>query len=86
MATGLTAPNYTTVCLRRIRRIGRKRWKVEVRYHRRSLAETAIFRFKIIFGNILSTRSFARQMVEVRKYAALNCMTQLGMPDSYPVV
>lgn len=73
--------------LRRIRRVGRKRWKEEVEYHRRSLAETAMFRFKTIFGNTLRTRSFERQVVEVRiKCAALNRMTQLGMPDSYPVV
>jgi hypothetical protein len=70
--------------LRHIRRIGRQRWKEEVDYHRRSLAETAMFRFKTIFGNILSTRTLERQVIEVRiKCAALNRMTQLGMPDSY---
>lgn len=73
--------------LRRIRCVGRKRWKEESDYHRRSLAETAMFRFKTIFGNTLSTRTLERQVVEVRiKCAALNRMTQLGMPDSYPVV
>ena len=73
--------------LRRIRRVGRKRWKEESDYHRRSLAETAVFRFKTIFGNTLSTRTLERQVVEVRiKCAALNRMTQLGMPDSYRVV
>jgi hypothetical protein len=73
--------------LRRIRRVGRKRWKEEVGYHRRSLAETTMFRFKTIFGNTLSTRTLARQVVEARiKCAALNRMTQLGMPDSYRVV
>jgi hypothetical protein len=73
--------------LRRIRRVGRKRWKEEVGYHRRSLAETAMFRFKTIFGNTLSTRTLARQVIEVRvKGAALNRMTQLGMPDSYRVI
>ena len=72
--------------LRRIRRVGRKRWKQEVGYHRRSLAETAVFRFKIIFGNTLSARTLSRQLTEARiKCAALNCMTQLGMPDSYRV-
>lgn len=72
--------------LRRIRRIGRKKWKQEAGYHRRSLAETAIFRFKIIFGNTLSTRTLSRQITEARvKAVALNRMTQLGMPDSYRV-
>lgn len=72
--------------LRRIRRIGRKKWKQEAGYHRRSLAETAVFRFKIIFGNTLSTRTLSRQITEARvKSVALNRMTQLGMPDSYRV-
>ncbi len=72
--------------LRQIRRVGRKRWKQESGYHRRSLAETAVFRFKIIFGTTLSARTLPRQITEARiKGAALNRMTQLGMPDSYKV-
>jgi hypothetical protein len=72
--------------LRRIRHVGRKRWKQESGYHRRSLAETAVFRFKIIFGNTLRARTLPRQITEARiKGAALNRMTQLGMPDSYKV-
>ena len=72
--------------LRRIRRVGRRRWKQESGYHRRSLAETAVFRFKIIFGNTLSARTLPRQITEARiKGAALNRMTQLGMPESYKV-
>ncbi|MEQ8672505.1 MAG: IS5/IS1182 family transposase, partial [Aggregatilineales bacterium] len=73
--------------LRRIRHIGRKRWKIEAGYHRRSLAETAVFRFKTIFGNTLSSRTLTRQVTEARvKAVALNRMTQLGMPDSYRVI
>ena len=72
--------------LRRIRRVGRKRWKQQVGYHRRSLAETTVFRFKLIFGNTLNARSLPRQITEIRiKAAALNRMTQLGMPHSYAV-
>jgi len=72
--------------LRYIRRKGRKTWKRDAGYHRRSLAETAVFRFKTIFGNTLSTRTLSRQVTEVRiKSAALNRMTRLGMPDSYRV-
>ncbi len=72
--------------LRLIRRIGRKRWKQEVGYHRRSLAETAMFRVQTIFGRDLRSRTFSRQITEVRiKCAALNRMTSLGMPESYPV-
>ena len=73
--------------LRRIRQIGRKQWKVESGYHQRSLVETAVFRFKVIFGNTLNTRTLPRQITEARiKVIALNRMTQLGMPDSYRVI
>jgi IS5 family transposase len=70
--------------LRRIRQVGRAAWKKEVDYHRRSLAETTMFREKIIFGEKVSARSFAGQATQLLvRCAALNRMTQLGMPDSY---
>ena len=70
--------------LRRIRQVGRAAWKKEVGYHRRSLAETTMFREKIIFGEKVSARSFAGQATQLLvRCAALNRMTQLGMPDSY---
>lgn len=70
--------------LRRIRQIGRAAWKRESGYHRRSLAETTMFRLKTIFGDHVSARSFAGQATQVLvRCATLNRMTQLGMPDSY---
>jgi len=70
--------------LRRRRRVGRKQWKQEVDYHRRSLAETQRFRVKTIFGDRVSARHFAGQATQVLvRCAALNTMTHLGMPDSY---
>lgn len=70
--------------LRRIRAVGRKKWKQEVGYHRRSLAETAVFRVKMIFGDRVSARGFEGQATQVLvRCAALNRMTHLGMPDSY---
>lgn len=70
--------------LRRIRQIGRAAWKRECGYHRRSLAETTMFRFKTIFGDRVAARSFAGQAAQVLvRCAALNRMTQRGMPDSY---
>ena len=70
--------------LRAIRRLGRKRWKKEAGYHRRSLAETAIFRLKTIFGATLRSRNFAQQVTELfLRASTLNRMTQLGMPESY---
>jgi len=72
--------------LRRIRAVGRQQWKQESGYHQRSLAETAMFRFKTILGDHLSARVLPNQQTEARiKCAALNRMTQLGMPDSYRV-
>jgi IS5 family transposase len=69
--------------LRRIRQVGRKQWKQEVGYHRRSLAETQMFRVKTIFGDRVSARQFAGQATQVLvRCAALNRMTHLGMPDS----
>lgn len=72
--------------LRKIRRTSRKRWKVNSGYHVRSLSETAMFRFKIIFGDKLNARTFSKQKSEfLVAVAALNKMTKLGMPDTYPV-
>ncbi len=59
----------------------RKIWKKLVGYHRRSLAETAMFRFKTMFGAKLTTRDFRRQKAELyAKSMAMNRMTELGMP------
>ncbi len=72
--------------LRGIRKRGRKKWKEESAYHRRSLAETAVFRYKTIFTDRLKTRKIENQFSEMFiKCAALNRMTHLGMPDSYKV-
>ena len=72
--------------LRHIWERGRKEWKEESGYHRRSLAETAMFRFKTIFGDHLNAREAKRQKTEARvKCAALNRMTRLGMPDSHRI-
>ena len=70
--------------VRRLRRIGRRRWKQEVGYHQRSLVETAVFRLKRLFGAAVMARRLAAQTVELRLRAALlNRMTALGLPDSY---
>lgn len=70
--------------LRRIRKIGRKKWKQECGYHRRSLAETTMFRYKTIFGDRVNARNIDNQFKELLvKCAVLNRMTHLGMPESY---
>ncbi len=70
--------------LRRIRQVGRAKWKRESSYHRRSLAETAVFRLKTIFGSVLRARTNAAQDTETKlRLSALNQMTALGMPNAY---
>lgn len=72
--------------IREIRQMGRKNWKKESNYHQRSLAETAMYRMKMLFGRELNARHFESQATEAFfKCSALNKMTQLGMPDSYLV-
>jgi hypothetical protein len=72
--------------LRRIRRVGRAQWKKESKYHRRSLAETQMFRLKTIFGDHVRARSFEGQAAQMLvRCAVLNRMIHLGMPDSYTV-
>jgi hypothetical protein len=70
----------------RAREVGRDEWKKEAGYHRRSLAETAMMRIKTIFSERLKAREWRRQETELRvRCAAMNRMTQLGMPLSYAV-
>ncbi len=68
--------------IRGIRRRGRKGWKKEVGYHRRSLAETAMYRVKQNFGSILKNRILENQQTESRiRCKIINQFTQLGMPE-----
>jgi len=68
--------------IRGIRKVGRKQWKQEIGYHRRSLAETAMFRMKGCFGAILKNRKLENQKIESRvRCKILNRFTQLGLPQ-----
>ena len=72
--------------LRYIRKHGRQKWKDHSGYHMRSLAETTMFRLKTIFGAELSARLLETQTTQALiRCLALNKMTHLGMPESYPV-
>lgn len=80
------APLPRDEILRRERQIGRAAWKRESGYHRRSLAETAMYRQKQIFGVGLGSRLWVSQRQEAfLRCVALNRMTRLGMPQSFPV-
>jgi len=73
--------------IRENQEMGRAEWKIKEGYHPRSLAETAMFRIKCIFGNKLKNRNFSHQQTEaLMKCVAMNIMTQLGMPLSYQVL
>lgn len=72
--------------LRRIRAVGRAAWKQESGYHRRSLSETGMYRMKTIFTGEVCARKMETQRTELMiECKALNKMTRLGMPESYPV-
>ena len=61
-------------------------WKEEAGYHRRRIAENAMYRLKQLFGDSLDSRQLETQVVDVHaRIAALNIMTYLGMPVSIRV-
>jgi hypothetical protein len=69
-----------------IRQLGRADWKVQNGYHRRSLAETGVFRIKHLLGSRLTAKNFEHQQVEVAIWCqAINTMTALGMPISMAI-
>lgn len=72
--------------LREIRKTSRKRWKQSSGYHQRSKAETAMFRFKTLFGERLAGRTFEAQATDVfLGCRIMNTFTHLGMPTSAPI-
>ena len=81
---GLKNPPPTRgAAVARIAEIGRKAWKEETRYHRRSLAETAMCRYKTIIGPGLKARTLETQKAEAAvAVRCLNRFTALGMPRS----
>jgi hypothetical protein len=70
--------------LRKIRLVGRAQWKRLISYHRRSIAETTMFRCKTAFGGKVSSRKMNRQVNELKvQCLVLNRMIQVAKPDSY---
>lgn len=68
---------YVRGCMR----LGRKEWKRQSGYHRRSLAETSMFRLKRAFGSSLKSRKRANQDTEVAiRVSLLNLFTGYGLP------
>lgn len=64
-----------------------KNWKIDTGYHVRRLVETAMYRFKTLFGSKLSARNFQSQVSEIiEKHSILNIFTSLGMPLSVMIL
>lgn len=69
--------------LTKIEAVGLAEWKRQSGYHRRSKAETVMFRWKTSFGERLATRLLANQQTETQvKASCLNRFTKLGMPKA----
>lgn len=67
--------------IRSVRQKGRSGWEKEVGYHRRNLAETAIYRFKETLNHRLKNRELDNQETEVRlRCKILNHFTHAGLP------
>ena len=81
--TAGTAPTQRDGHVQMIRDKGRLGWQRAVGYGRRSLGETAVFRYKAIIGRRLRARTLPGQKTEARVgCSVLNRMTRLGMPVS----
>lgn len=67
--------------------IGLTEWKKQTGYHRRSMAETAMYRLKTTFGERLKSRQITNQKVEVRiKATCLNRVATLTRPQTVKVL
>ncbi len=74
------APLPRDEAIRQIRSEGRKAWTESVSYHRRSLAETAMYRMKNTFGSQLKNRKLSNQVTEVAiRCKILNLFVTFGM-------
>jgi hypothetical protein len=81
--TADTAPTQRDRHIGMIRDKGRMGWQKAVGYGRRSLGETAMFRYKTIIGRGLRARTLPAQKTEARvACSVLNRMSRLGMPVS----
>ena len=76
--SGATQRNQHIAAIEKHGRIG---WQRRSGYNRRSLVETAMYRYKTIIGRQLLARSLSSQQVEAKVGCnVLNRMTSFGMP------
>ena len=72
--------------IRRIRKVGRRRWKKESGYHRQGHVENTFFRLKSIVGGRLRARHADAQATEaLLACKVLNRMFELGRPRSVAI-
>lgn len=83
---GVLLDHQRNKILQCIQSSSRKEWKAQSDYHRRSISETAMMRYKTIFGSYMYSREYRRQQTEAKiKVKCLNKMTLLGKPMSIKV-
>ena len=71
---------------KKVKEIGRRRWKTASASHQQARVEHAFFRYTSIFGGALRARSPAGQVAEALVACnVLNQMTDLGRLDSYAI-
>ena len=72
--------------IRKVARIGRRKWKNESGCHRQGVVENAFFRYKSMLGDRLHARGLAAQRVEVAiGCKILNRLLVLGRPHSVAI-
>ena len=82
-----TSPSQRDQPIELIRDRGRMGWQKAVGYGRRSLGETAMFRYKTIIGRGLRARTLSAQKTEAKvACSVLNRMASLSMPVSQRVI
>jgi hypothetical protein len=72
--------------IKKVKKLGRRRWKKESGCHRQARVENTFFRYKSIIGDDLRARTPGGQEAEVLLACnVLNRMTELGRPTSYSI-
>jgi hypothetical protein len=80
-AVAWEAEHPRTQAVAACREVGRKAWKQQVGYHRRRLAETAVYRYQQLIAPRLRWRHFDSQVAKADAgVAVLNRMNTLGLP------
>ena len=72
--------------IKKVKKIGRRRWKKESGYHRQGTVENTFFRYKSIVGDRLRARHPRAQEYEALLACnVLNRVTELGRPSSIAI-